>query len=129
MPLGFSKEDILDFFVLIVLVLMYLGIIFIPSKKAWISLGATVVLIVGGAVTPAHAFGSLVNWNILLIYLGSLILAELFIYSRVPAFIAQRIVERSPSIGIAITIIFFNRAVVFIRRERCYGACSGAYHD
>jgi len=107
MPLGFSKEDTLDFFVLIVLVLMYLGIIFMPSKKAWISLGATVVLIVGGAVTPAHAFGSLVNWNILLIYLGSLILAELFIYSRVPAFIAQRIVERSPSIGIAITIILF----------------------
>ena len=107
MPLGFSKEDTLDFFVLIVLVLMYLGIIFMPSKKAWISLGATVVLIVRGAVTPAHAFGSLVNWNILLIYLGSLILAELFIYSRVPAFIAQRIVERSPSIGIAITIILF----------------------
>ncbi len=107
MPLGFSKEDTLDLFVLILLIVMYLGIILLPSKKAWISMGASVVLILGGAVTPAHAFGSLVNWNILLIYLGSLILAELFIYSRVPAFIAQRIVERSPSIGIAITIILF----------------------
>ena len=107
MPLGFSKEDTLDLFVLILLIVMYLGIILLPSKKAWISMGASVVLILRGAVTPAHAFGSLVNWNILLIYLGSLILAELFIYSRVPAFIAQRIVERSPSIGIAITIILF----------------------
>ena len=91
MPLGFSKEDTLDLFVLILLIVMYLGIILLPSKKAWISMGASVVLILGGAVTPAHAFGSLVNWNILLIYLGSLILAELFIYSRVSAFIAHRI--------------------------------------
>jgi Na+/H+ antiporter NhaD/arsenite permease-like protein len=102
----------LNTFVLIVLVLMYAGIILFPARKAWISMGAAAVLMVGGAVTPGHAFGSLVNWNILCIYLGSLVLAELFIYSRVPAFIAERIVERSPSIGVAITIILLLTGLV-----------------
>ncbi|MEN6500053.1 MAG: SLC13 family permease [Rectinema sp.] len=99
-------------FVLIVLVLMYAGIIASPSRKAWISTGAAAVLMVGGAVTPRHAFGALVNWNILCIYLGSLVLAELFIYSRVPAFIAERIVKRSPSIGVAVTIILLLAGLV-----------------
>lgn len=99
-------------FVLIVLVLMYAGIIASPSRKAWISMGAAAVLMVGGAVTPGHAFGALVNWNILGIYVGSLVLAELFIYSRVPAFIAERIVKRSPSIGVAVTIILLLAGLV-----------------
>jgi Na+/H+ antiporter NhaD/arsenite permease-like protein len=109
----FRVEDrVLNTFVLIVLALMYAGIILFPARKAWISMGAAAVLMVGGAVTPGHAFGSLVNWNILCIYLGSLVLAELFIYSRVPAFIAERIVERSPSIGVAITIILLLAGLV-----------------
>lgn len=99
-------------FVLIVLVLMYAGIVALPARKAWISMGAAAVLVVGGAVTPGHAFGALVNWNILGIYLGSLVLAELFIYSRVPAFIAERIVKRSPSIGVAVTIILLLTGLV-----------------
>lgn len=99
-------------FVLVVLALMYAGIIAFPSRKAWISVGAAAVLVVGGAVGPGHALGVLVNWNILGIYLGSLVLAELFIYSRVPAFIAERIVRRSPSIGVAITVILLLTGLV-----------------
>jgi len=102
----------MNVFVLVVLILMYAGIIIFPSKKAWISVGASFALIVSGAVSPLHALGSLVNWNILLIYIGSLILAELFIYSRVPAFIAERIIKRAPSIGVAITIILLLTGLV-----------------
>lgn len=98
--------------ILLTTVLMYAGIVAFPRLKAWISLGAALVLIVAGAVDPGTAIGTLINWNILLIYLGSLILAELFIYSRVPAFIAERIVERSPSVGVAITIILFLTGLI-----------------
>lgn len=104
--------EALNTFVLVVLVLMYAGVIVFPARKAWISMGAAAVLVVGGAVAPGHAFGALVNWNILCIYVGSLVLAELFIVSRVPAFIAERIVERSPSIGVAITIILLLTGLV-----------------
>ncbi len=102
----------MNVFVLVVLLLMYAGIIVVPAKKMWIALGAAVVLVLGGAVSFGHALGSLVNWNILLIYLGSLVLAQLFIYSRVPAYFAERIVERSPSVGVAITIILLLTGLV-----------------
>jgi len=98
--------------ILLTTVLMYAGIVAFPRLKAWISLGAALVLIVAGAVDPGTAIGTLINWNILLIYLGSLVLAELFIYSRVPAFIAERIVERSPSVGVAITIILLLTGLI-----------------
>lgn len=99
-------------FILVVLVLMYAGIIAMQDKKAWVSLGAGLVLVIGGATSASHAISSLINWNILLIYLGSLVLAELFIYSRVPAFLAERIVERSPSVGVAVAIILLLTGLV-----------------
>lgn len=102
----------MNVFILAVLILMYVGIIVIQDKKAWISLGAALVLIIGGATSASHAITSLINWNILLIYLGSLALAELFIYSRAPAFLAERIVEHSPSAGVAVTIILLLTGLV-----------------
>ncbi len=50
-------------------------------------------------------FTELINWNVLLIYVGSLVLADLFIYSRVPSVLADRIVERAPSLGWGIVFI------------------------
>ncbi|MCE5256041.1 MAG: TRAP transporter large permease subunit [Spirochaetaceae bacterium] len=99
-------------FVLIATVVMYAAIIIFPQKKAYISLATAAVLVIAGAVPFRHAIGEMINWNILLIYIGSLILAELFIYSRVPAFLADRIVERSPTLGLAIVIILFMTGLI-----------------
>ncbi|MDR0557622.1 MAG: hypothetical protein LBG43_07130 [Treponema sp.] len=56
-------------------------------------------------VAPLQALGTLINWNVLMIYTGNLILAELFIYSRVPAVIADSIGLRSRNAGIAIVAL------------------------
>lgn len=92
-------------FSLVVALVMYALIIAFPHRKAYASLAAAAILIVAGAVPVGVAVTELVNWNVLLIYVGSLILAELFIYSRVPAFLADKIMERSPTIGIGIVVI------------------------
>ncbi len=84
---------------------MYALIIAFPQRKAYASLAAAAILMVAGAVPVGVAVTELVNWNVLLIYVGSLMLAELFIYSRVPAFLADKIMERSPTIGIGIVVI------------------------
>ncbi|MDR1220639.1 MAG: citrate transporter [Treponema sp.] len=91
--------------VLAITVVMYAVVVAFPHKKAWATLIAAVAVIVLGAVAPLHALGALINWNVLMIYTGSLILAELFIYSRVPAVIADSIVARSPNAGIAIVAL------------------------
>ncbi|MDR1074238.1 MAG: citrate transporter [Treponema sp.] len=91
--------------VLAITVVMYAVVVAFPYKKAWATLIAAVAVIALGAVAPLHALGALINWNVLMIYTGSLILAELFIYSRVPAVIADSIVARSPNAGTAIVAL------------------------
>ena len=92
-------------FIVVVALVMYALVIAFTQRKAVIALAAGLVLLLAGAVTPAVAFLELVNWNILLIYVGSLVIADLFIYSRVPAVVADRVAEKSPTLGIAIVVI------------------------
>lgn len=91
--------------ILIIAAVMYLGIILFPQKKSWFSLGAAFVIIAAGLAPFRDALLHYINWNILLIYLGSLVLAELFIYSRVPAYLAEKIIDGTSTLGVAIVII------------------------
>jgi len=110
----------MKWFVLTVAVLMYVLVIARPKNKAVISIGAAVLLLVagtlfrGGAVTARQAVTELINWNVLMIYIGSMILASLFIYSRVPARIADCIVDASPDTAIAIVAILAMTGVISI---------------
>ena len=116
---------------------MYLLVIIFQEKKVWItSLAALAVTVLGlifagssagsGALygnvfTPqpsaftllCHIF-SLINWNILMIYVGSMIIAALFIYSRVPARIADALVTAAPSTGIAVVLILAMTGIISI---------------
>ena len=46
-----------------------------------------------------------ISWNVLGIFAGTLILAEAFIFSRVPVLIALKFLKVSPNLGIAILIL------------------------
>jgi Na+/H+ antiporter NhaD/arsenite permease-like protein len=91
---------------------MYAAVIIFPAKKAYISLAAAALVVIFGIVTPVHAGAVLVNWSVLLIYIGSLAIAELFIYSRAPVRIADNIVNASPNTGIAIVIILIITGLI-----------------
>jgi len=86
-------------------VVMYGLVIAFPHRKAWFTLGAALIVGVMGVVSPATIFGELINWNVLLIYVGSLIVADLFIYSRVPSHLADRIVTKAPNLGWGVVFI------------------------
>lgn len=98
--------------VLAIAIAMYAFVVIAPHKKAWASLIAAFLVIITGVISPVHAFGTLVNWNVLMIYIGSLIIAELFIYSRVPARIADTIVDKTPNVGLAIVAILMMTGII-----------------
>jgi Na+/H+ antiporter NhaD/arsenite permease-like protein len=91
---------------------MYTLIIIFPHKKSWSALGAAVLLLILGVVSPAEAAGELINWDVLLIFVGSLAIAELFIYSKVPVVIADSIVHHSPNVGIAMVAILMMTGII-----------------
>lgn len=98
--------------VLALAVLMYVCIVIFPSKKSFSALGAAVLVLILGVVSPKAALTELINWNVLMIFVGSLVIAELFIYSRVPAVIADSIVLHSPSTGLAIVAILMMTGII-----------------
>jgi Na+/H+ antiporter NhaD/arsenite permease-like protein len=98
--------------VLGIAVLMYVLIIVFPEKKTWAALGAAVLMIALRVIGPLQAVTELINWNVLMIFVGSLVIAELFIYSRVPAVIADSIVLHSPNIGFAIVSILMMTGII-----------------
>ena len=56
--------------VLLATIVMYGVVIAFPAKKAWASLAAAALVIIIGIISPLKA-AILVNWSVLLIYIGS----------------------------------------------------------
>ncbi|MDR2730941.1 MAG: citrate transporter [Treponema sp.] len=98
--------------VLGIAVLMYVMVIIFSQRKSWFVIGAALLLIILGVISPLQAVAELIDWNILMIFTGSLLIAELFIYSRVPAVIADSIITRSPNPGIAIVAILIMTGII-----------------
>jgi len=117
----------MKWFVLALAAVMYLLVICFQEKKVWITMFAAIMVVAAGMILPGsifpladgvaadsaqghlyalfHSFGILINWNVLMIYVGSMTVAALFIYSRVPAHIADLVIDAAPSTGIAIVLI------------------------
>ena len=116
--------------VLTLAVMMYALVIIVQHKKIVFTSASALVILLLGVIFPEsifssggvplraypfiHAFTSLVNWNVLMIYVGSMIIAALFIYSRMPAYIADIMVEKAPNTGIAIVLILAMTGVISI---------------
>ena len=121
----------LKWIVLALAILMYIFVIIFQNKKVWFTTGAVFLLLILGMLFPgqvfseglassgrftviSHSLFELINWNILMIYVGSMIIAALFIYSKVPAIIADRIVSHSPNTGIAVVLILAMTGIISI---------------
>ena len=109
----------LKWIILGIAVIMYIGVIVFQSKKVAITFSAAGLIVILGLIFQGqvfaptenigmllhHIFFELINWNVLMIYVGSMIIAALFIYSKVPVRIADCIVRASPSTGVAVVLI------------------------
>jgi len=62
------------------------------------------ILLISQAINFKEALSS-INFNVLGVFLGVMILSGLFIYSNVPGFLAARLVSRSRNVGMAILFI------------------------
>ena len=109
----------LKYIILAIAVLMYALVIAFQDKKVWFTSCAALLVVILGMIFPGNVFtGSesriyavthsvleIINWNVILIYLGSMTIAALFLYSNVPARIADAIINNSRNTGVAIVLM------------------------
>ena len=117
----------LKYIVLAIAVLMYLFVILFQNKKVWFTSAAAVIVMILGVIFPgqifdgsgrlyavSHSLLQIINWNVIMIYLGSMTIAALFLYSNVPARIADGIINNSKNTGIAIVLILAMTGIISI---------------
>jgi len=109
--------------VLFLFIITYAFIILYYHKKTYFIWATILLLFLLRILGPIDALRS-VNWNVIGIYVGMLFISEMFIYSKAPEVLAEKIVNRSSRVWIAIlgicalsgfiSIVVENVAVVLI---------------
>ncbi len=86
---------------LIVFVLCYALFVLLPNRRSWVACGGGLVLVAMGVLGWQDALLTKISWNVMGLFFGTLILAEMFLMSRVPAVLAEWLVDRSKSTRVA----------------------------
>ncbi len=102
----------------------YLLFVLLPQRRSWVACGGGLLLVLTGVLDWRVALIEKVSWNVMGLFFGTLILAELFLLSRVPAVFAEWLVDRAKSTRMAmlalcalsggISIFVENVAVVLL---------------
>jgi Na+/H+ antiporter NhaD/arsenite permease-like protein len=89
---------------LIIFIFTYLLFVFLPNKRTLVAVSASLLLILSRVISFREALLA-INWNVMGIFVGTLIVAEIFMESRVPAYIAEKIVDKAKNTAWAILFI------------------------
>ncbi|WP_026520551.1 SLC13 family permease [Butyrivibrio sp. FCS006] len=82
---------------IILFVAMYVGLITFPKRRAIIALAVAAIYIVTG-ILPYNTVFSVVDWNVLLMIFGTLLLVDYFIDSKMPNLIADHLLDLAPNV-------------------------------
>ncbi|MDZ7859479.1 MAG: SLC13 family permease [Candidatus Krumholzibacteriota bacterium] len=97
----------------IIFILVYTALVLTKHYRwliAWIGIAAA--LLFGALEVTEIARG--INWNVIGIFVGSLLLAEAFVCSRLPETISDHIINRSPNLGVSLMLIIVFASIFSI---------------
>jgi Na+/H+ antiporter NhaD/arsenite permease-like protein len=89
----------------------YLLLLVLPKFRAHIALLGAGLFVVAGIV-PLSLVGTLVDWNVILMIAGTMGIVSLFIASRMPALLADLIIERTPNIRWAVVALALFAGII-----------------
>ena len=78
---------------LVVFVLCYCLFVVYPRRRSVIAIAGALAIVVAGSLSWHQAVTECVQWNVVGLFFGTLLLAELFMQSRMPAVIAEKLVD------------------------------------
>lgn len=82
---------------IILFVLMYVVLIALPKRRAITALITALIFVVLG-ILPFSKLPAAIDWNVLLMILGTLLLVDYFIESKMPNFIADKLLDIAPNV-------------------------------
>jgi len=89
---------------LVVFIAVYAMMLLLPKFRAYVAVGAAALFIVLGIVPATEAFGE-VDWNVLMMLAGTMGTVDLFIRSRMPARLSDKLVGLIPNVKWLIIVL------------------------
>ena len=77
----------------------------LPGRRSWTACVGGLLLVLAGVLDWRAALFAKINWNVMGLFFGTLVLAEMFMLSRVPAVLAEWLVDRAGSARGAILVL------------------------
>ena len=82
---------------IILFVSMYVCLIAFPKRRAVTALIVAAIYVATG-ILPVSQIGTAVDWNVLLMIFGTLLLVDYFIESKMPNLIAEKLMDLAPNV-------------------------------
>lgn len=89
---------------LIIFIGVYVLLLLLPKYRALVAMTAAVAFMAMGIV-PANEVGSIIDWNVLMMLAGTMGTVDLFIRSRMPNRLADKLVSVLPSVKMLIIVL------------------------
>ena len=94
-----------------IFIIMYVLLLSLPNYRPYIALGASSLFVLLGILPIGHVFGA-INWNVILMLAGTMMVVELFIQSQMPMLIAEKLLQITPNVKWAVIVLSLFAGVV-----------------
>ena len=95
----------------IMFIIMYICLLTMPNHRAEVALCAALVFVVSG-ILPISAIMTAINWNVIMMLAGTMGIVELFISSRMPLRLAEKLISAVPNVCWAVIVLSIFAGVV-----------------
>ena len=82
---------------ILIFITMYVLMSIFTKKRIWIVLGAALLFVVTG-ILPLSAIPGAINWNVLLMIGGTMVMVDFFIRSKMPNLIADVLMDKAANV-------------------------------
>lgn len=94
-----------------IFIIMYVLLLSLPNYRPYIALGVSSLFVLLGILPIGHVFGA-INWNVILMLAGTMMVVELFIQSQMPMLIAEKLLQITPNVKWAVIVLSLFAGVV-----------------
>lgn len=101
--------------ILLIFIASYVLFLKFSKQRAYISVASALLISILGVASNKFTLTNIffaVNWNVMGIFVGTMLLAEIFSYSKAPAVLAEKMVNRAPNVGLAFLLICIMSSVI-----------------
>lgn len=95
----------------IIFVITYALLLGLPKTRAYVALGAGALFVILGII-PLDKVFAVIDWNVILMIAGTMGIVHLFIESRMPALLADWLMEKVPNVKWAIVSLALFAGII-----------------